>query len=70
MTRPLLIVGSILTVIGLVMIPLPGPGFPLLALGLVALVVGAVAHVAEARDRPRSSSLAHSHAAVRARFCR
>lgn len=56
MAKFLLIVGSVLTVLGLVMIPLPGPGFLVLLPGLTILVVGAVAHFARAKDRPRSSS--------------
>ena len=36
------IVGAVLFVVGLVMIPIPGPGLPIAAIGLVLLVVWAV----------------------------
>lgn len=47
MSRLLMIAGAALSLLGVILIPLPGPGFPVLALGAVLVVAGAAA-----RSRP------------------
>ncbi|NNM44434.1 PGPGW domain-containing protein [Knoellia koreensis] len=42
MSKLLIVVGAVIAVLGIVLIPLPGPGFLLLALGAVLQIVGLV----------------------------
>ena len=52
----LVVLGAFVTVFGLIMIPLPGPGFLVLVPGLFLLVVGAALYLASRADRVRSHS--------------
>ena len=48
-SRLLFVAGGLLVVLGLIMIPLPGPGYLIVSLGLFVLVVGLVVSAAEPR---------------------
>jgi hypothetical protein len=41
-SRSIFVAGGLLVVLGLIMIPLPGPGYLIVSLGLLVLVVGLV----------------------------
>jgi hypothetical protein len=41
-SRSIFFAGGLLVVLGLIMIPLPGPGYLIVSLGLLVLVVGLV----------------------------
>lgn len=41
-SRLIFVVGGLLVVLGLIMIPLPGPGYLIVSLGFLVLVVGLV----------------------------
>lgn len=43
-------VGSAIALVGLVMVPLPGPGVPLIALGALTVLVGVVLQGRAAAD--------------------
>jgi hypothetical protein len=42
LTNSIFIVGAALVILGLIMIPLPGPGFQVISLGVLVLLVGGV----------------------------
>lgn len=46
-----MITGAVLALLGIVLIPLPGPGFLVLALGAVLVVAGAAARSRPGRRR-------------------
>ena len=50
-SKSILIVGAALTILGLIMIPLPGPGFLIVSLGVTVLLAGVVVSAA---NRSRS----------------
>lgn len=50
------IVGAVLLVVGVVMIPTPGPGLPIAAIGLVLLVVWAVLRSTATKSDRRSEA--------------
>jgi hypothetical protein len=41
-SRSIFVAGGLLVILGLIMIPLPGPGYLIVSLGLLVLVVGLV----------------------------
>lgn len=41
-SRSIFVAGGLLVVLGLIMIPLPGPGYLIVSLGLLVLMVGLV----------------------------
>lgn len=55
MIRLLMIGGAVIALLGIVLIPLPGPGYPLLIVGAIALLTGAVLR-ATAKQGPRQTS--------------
>jgi len=54
LSKSIFIVGALLTILGLIMIPLPGPGFLIVSLGVPVLLAGAVVLAAN-RSRSKSS---------------
>ena len=55
MARLLIIAGALIAFLGIVLIPLPDPGSPLLILGAIVLLAGAAFHVSQARGPRRTS---------------
>lgn len=55
MTWILIVVGALLTILGLVMIPLPGPGLIVLFPGVVILATGVAIWVSKRGSQRRSS---------------
>jgi hypothetical protein len=51
-SRSVFVVGAVVTILGLIMIPAPGPGTPIVALGSLVLLTGVVVSAA---NRRRSS---------------
>ena len=51
MNRLLMIAGAVLAVLGILLIPLPGPGFLVLSLGAILLVAGLAVRGARGRTR-------------------
>jgi dipeptide/tripeptide permease len=52
-SRSIFVIGGVLTLLGLIMIPLPGPGALIVSLGLLVLVVGFVISAAARLSRQR-----------------
>jgi len=52
-SRSIFVVGGLLALLGLIMIPLPGPGALFVSLGLLVLVVGLVVFAAAWLSRRR-----------------
>ncbi len=48
----LMSIGAAVTVTGVLMYVLPGPGLPILVLGLMLMAAGAVVRIAGSRRRP------------------
>jgi drug/metabolite transporter (DMT)-like permease len=53
-SRWLIIAGAVIVVLGVVLIPLPGPGYPVVILGAITLTVGGVL-AATRRRGPRQT---------------
>jgi len=52
-SKPIFIVGAVLTILGLIMIPLPGPGLLIVSLGVPVLLAGVVVSAANrSRSKP------------------
>lgn len=54
-TKLPMIVGALVALVGIVLIPLPGPGYPLLIPGAIVLLAGVVMHTTYRRG-PRQAS--------------
>lgn len=52
MSTILIVAGTVLVILGVAMIPLPGPGAPVLVLGVVLVGAGVVARVTSGKDAP------------------
>ncbi|GAA4118835.1 hypothetical protein GCM10022415_18240 [Knoellia locipacati] len=51
MIRLLVVGGAVMALVGAVLIPLPGPGYPLVVVGVIALATGVVL-----RTRPKQGT--------------
>jgi len=54
LSKSIFTVGAVLTVLGVIMIPLPGPGFLVVSLGVPVLLAGVVLSAAN-RSRSKGS---------------